>query len=45
MGDAKEVSNAEVLAALSQIQDPDLHRDIVSLGFVPEDGINVAEET
>ncbi len=41
MVDAKEVSNAEVLAALSQIQDPDLHRDIVSLGFVPEDGINV----
>jgi len=36
-----EVSKAAVLAALSQIQDPDLHRDIVSLGFVPEDEINV----
>jgi ATP-binding protein involved in chromosome partitioning len=36
-----EISKAQVLAALSQIQDPDLHRDIVSLGFVPEDDINV----
>lgn len=34
-------SAEEVLAALSQIQDPDLHRDIVSLGFVPQEGINV----
>lgn len=35
------VSKADVLAALAQIQDPDLHRDIVSLGFVPEDAISV----
>jgi ATP-binding protein involved in chromosome partitioning len=35
------VSKAAVLEALRQIQDPDLHRDIVSLGFVPEDDINV----
>ncbi|HVP04198.1 MAG TPA: Mrp/NBP35 family ATP-binding protein [Dehalococcoidia bacterium] len=42
MSDANgEVSKAAVLAALGQIQDPDLHRDIVSLGFVPEDDINV----
>ncbi len=36
-----EVSKSAVLAALSQIQDPDLHRDIVSLGFVPEGEINI----
>ena len=41
--DNGEVSKAAVLAALSQIQDPDLHRDIVSLGFVPEDDINVCD--
>lgn len=42
MSDANsEVSKAAVLAALSQIQDPDLHRDIVTLGFVPEDDINI----
>src|SRR5574341_1544435 len=38
-----EVTKDEVLAALSQIQDPDLHRDIVTLGFVPEDGINICD--
>jgi ATP-binding protein involved in chromosome partitioning len=37
-------SEAEVLAALAQIQDPDLHRDIVSLGMIKdlaigEDGV------
>ena len=36
-----EVSKSAVLQALSQIQDPDLHRDIVSLGFVPEEDINI----
>jgi ATP-binding protein involved in chromosome partitioning len=35
------VTKAQVLEALSQINDPDLHRDIVSLGFVPEDDINI----
>ena len=40
---AEEVTKAAVLTALSQIQDPDLHRDIVSLGFVPEDGINICD--
>ena len=38
-----EVSKAAVLAALSQIQDPDLHRDIVSLGFVSEGDINICD--
>jgi ATP-binding protein involved in chromosome partitioning len=38
-----EVTKDQVLAALSQIQDPDLHRDIVSLGFVPEDNINICD--
>ena len=28
------ISEQDVLQALSRIQDPDLHRDIVSLGFV-----------
>lgn len=36
-----EVSKEEVLAALSQIEDPDLHRDIVSLGFIPDGDINI----
>ena len=36
-----EVSKEAVLAALSQIEDPDLHRDIVSLGFVPDEDINI----
>ena len=30
------VSENDVLSALRQVQDPDLHRDIVSLGFVRE---------
>ena len=29
-------TEAEVLKALSQIQDPDLHRDIVSLGMIKD---------
>src|SRR5207244_11271336 len=36
-----QVTKEEVLAALQQIEDPDLHRDIVSLGFVPEGDINI----
>ena len=30
-----ETSKEAVLEALANIQDPDLHRDIVSLGFYP----------
>jgi ATP-binding protein involved in chromosome partitioning len=37
----KEATKAQILSALSQIQDPDLQRDIVSLGFVKESDINV----
>ena len=36
-----EVSKEAVLTALSQIEDPDLHRDIVSLGFIKDEDINV----
>ncbi len=36
-----EVSKEAILAALSQIQDPDLQRDIVSLGFIKNEDINV----
>jgi len=36
-----QVTKEAVLAALQQIEDPDLHRDIVSLGFVPEGDINI----
>src|SRR4030065_31684 len=45
MADGKgegEVSKEAVLAALSQIEDPDLGRDIVSLGFVKDEEINVS---
>ncbi|MEX0682446.1 MAG: Mrp/NBP35 family ATP-binding protein [Dehalococcoidia bacterium] len=45
MTDSNGVTKDEVLAALSQIQDPDLHKDIVSLGFVPEDSINICGES
>src|SRR5579862_2071162 len=31
-----EVTEAQVLQALRNVQDPDLHRDIVSLGFVKQ---------
>ncbi len=34
-------SKEAILAALSQIQDPDLHRDIVSLGFIKSEDIKV----
>ena len=33
---AAQVSETAVLAALKTIQDPDLHRDIVSLGFIKD---------
>jgi len=36
------VSRSAVLEALAGIQDPDLHKDIVSLGFVPEADINIS---
>jgi ATPases involved in chromosome partitioning len=45
MTNATETTREAVLAALSQIQDPDLHRDIVSLGFVPDDGIKVSGDS
>jgi len=34
-------SKKAILAALSQIEDPDLHRDIVGLGFIKEEDINI----
>ncbi|HXG41131.1 MAG: Mrp/NBP35 family ATP-binding protein [Dehalococcoidia bacterium] len=34
-------SKEAVLAALSRIQDPDLHRDIVSLGFVRDEDVTI----
>ncbi|MEO8457580.1 MAG: Mrp/NBP35 family ATP-binding protein [Chloroflexota bacterium] len=45
MTQAPEVTRAQVLTALSQIQDPDLHKDIVSLGFVPEESITIGGGT
>ena len=39
------MSKDAVLAALGKIEDPDLHRDIVSLGFVPEGDIKIAGGT
>jgi ATP-binding protein involved in chromosome partitioning len=39
MTDSNGLTKDQVLGALSEIQDPDLHKDIVSLGFVPEDTI------
>ena len=32
------VSEQDIMKALSAIEDPDLHRDIVSLGFVQTPG-------
>ncbi|HLA18271.1 MAG TPA: Mrp/NBP35 family ATP-binding protein [Dehalococcoidia bacterium] len=40
--DGGEVSKEAVLAALSRIEDPDLRRDIVSLGFVKDDEITIS---
>jgi ATP-binding protein involved in chromosome partitioning len=40
---AEGVSKEAVLEALRQIEDPDLHRDIVSLGFVGEDEVSVSD--
>jgi ATP-binding protein involved in chromosome partitioning len=45
MTNVAETTREAVLAALSKIQDPDLHRDIVSLGFVPDDGIKVSGDS
>jgi ATP-binding protein involved in chromosome partitioning len=42
---ATAVSKSQVLNALSAIQDPDLHRDIVSLGFVSEEDVNICGST
>ncbi len=36
-----DVSKETILAALSQIMDPDLRRDIVSLGFIKEEDVKV----
>jgi ATP-binding protein involved in chromosome partitioning len=36
------VDKAAVLAALGQIEDPDLHRDIVSLGFIKDEDIDIS---
>src|SRR3972149_3835647 len=44
-GEAKMITEQAVLSALATITDPDLHRDIVSLGFIKGlriDGENVA---
>ncbi len=41
MADSDGVTKEQVLSALSQIQDPDLHKDIVSLGFIPEESIDI----
>ena len=43
MADLDGVTKDQVLSALSQIQDPDLHKDIVSLGFIPEDSIEIGD--
>lgn len=40
---AEKVTKEQVLSALRRIQDPDLNRDIVTLGFVSEDSINVCD--
>ncbi len=37
------VTKDQILQALSQINDPDLHRDIVSLGFVPEEDVKMCD--
>src|SRR2546425_4452096 len=39
------LDRSAVLGALAQIQDPDLHRDIVSLGFISESDINICDGT
>lgn len=37
------VTKAQILEALSQITDPDLHRDIVSLGFVADEDVKFCD--
>ena len=37
------VTKEEVLAALRNVQDPDLHKDIVTLGFVKEVAVRGGE--
>ena len=39
-----QLTKAQVLTALRQIQDPDLHKDIVSLGFIPEESIHIKND-
>jgi len=36
MSEVAQVAKEDVLAALSQVQDPDLHRDLVSLGMIED---------
>ncbi len=43
MSENGHLSKESVLAALSKIEDPDLHRDIVTLGFVPESDIKICD--
>ena len=40
---ADAVTKDQVLSALSEIQDPDLHKDIVSLGFIPDESIVIGD--
>ena len=39
---SKKITEEQVKSALSQVIDPDLHKDIVSLGFVKE--IDIADD-
>jgi ATP-binding protein involved in chromosome partitioning len=39
------ITKQDILAALAHVQDPDLHRDIVALGFVPEEDITINDGT
>ncbi|HEY5640503.1 MAG TPA: iron-sulfur cluster assembly protein, partial [Dehalococcoidia bacterium] len=43
MADRDGVTKEQVLSTLSQIEDPDLHQDIGSLGFIPEDAIHISD--
>ena len=37
------VTKTEILTALKAVQDPDLHKDIVTLGFVKPDDVRIAD--